>query len=308
MQPAAVSVHSPHSLLPLFPQFLRKRRRGFGGVPAFLAETGLSRPAFFMLVRVAEGPPEGSTAEELRPGAPYATRDPHLPWLAEDVGRGLLVPDDRERHRLTADGRAVVERLERAGSAYLAALQPIPPGELARLADRFAAIAAGLDAEAARPEAHLHRSRRIAALRSGAEDAPLVRLERTVFDLWMARDDAHMGAWRAARFPGPAFDVLTRLWQGDAETLSALHDALAATQDPADVDAALDELIEQGYVEWRGDTLRPTRAGYRIREEVEAATDELYFGQWPPLDSEEVAWLHDALQRVIAGLPDAPPE
>ena len=31
-----------------------------------------------------------------------------------------------------------------------------------------------------------------------------MRLERAIFDLWMARDDAHMGAWRAARFPGPA--------------------------------------------------------------------------------------------------------
>ncbi|MDP9371177.1 MAG: hypothetical protein M3Q65_01700, partial [Chloroflexota bacterium] len=155
-------------------------------------------------------------------------------------------------------------------------------------------------------EAHLLRSRRLAALAPGADAAPLVRLERAVFDLWMARDDAHIGAWRAAHFPSPALDVLTRLWRGDAETLPALCAVLADTQDPDDVEANVEELVEQGYVEWRGETLQPTRAGYRIREDIEADTDDLYFRQWPPLAPDEVAWLHDALSRAIGGLPNAP--
>lgn len=298
-------MHVPNALVPLLPQFLTKRRRGFAGLATILADTRLSHPAFFMLVRVAEGPPEGGAAEELRPGAPYATRDPHRPWLDEAAAGGFLVLDGAGRYRLSEQGRSVVARLEREAAAYLATLRPIPEGELARLADRLAAIAAGLDAEAGGLGAHLPRGRRIAALAPGAAAAPLVRLERAIFDLWMARDDAHIGAWRAARFPGPALDVLTRLWRGDAETLPALQECLAATQGPAEVAALVEELVEQGYVAWRGETLQPTRAGYNVRETIEADTDNLYFRQWPPLDPGEVAWLHDALGRVIAGLPDS---
>lgn len=300
------ALRTPHSLVPLFPAFLRRRRRGFPRLEALIAETGLSRPAFFLLHRALELGPEGATAEELRPGAPYATRDPHLPWLAEATEAGYLARDDAGRYRLTERGLAQEVRSEREATAWFATLAPLPEPELAQLAERFAAIAAGLDTVAGGPGAHLHRSRRVAALAPEASAAALVRLERVVFDLWMARDDAHIGAWRTARFDGPALDVLTRLWRGEAETLPALSEVLAATQDPADVDAAVEELVEQGYVERRGETLSPTHAGDNVRESIEADTDHLYFRQWPPLDPHEVAWLHDALRRVIDNLPEAP--
>lgn len=294
----------PHALLPLFPQFLRKRRAGFPGLAPLVEEAGLSRPAFFMLLRAAELPPEGAPAKELRPGAPYATRDPHLAYLDEAATRGYFTVEDDGRYRLTEAGWDLVARLERVATDYLAALRPIPRDELTRLADRFAAIAAGLDDQAGGPGAHLHRGRRIAALAPAAGRAPLVRLERAIFDLWMARDDAHIGAWRMAYFAGPALEVLTRLWRGEAETLDALQEALVATHDSLTVEELVEELIEQGYVAWRGDTLQPTRAGYNVRETIEADTDELYFHQWPPLAPDEIAWLHDALSRVIAALPD----
>lgn len=302
----AVSIHSPGALVPLLPRFLMKRRRGVAGIPALMEEAGLSRPALFQLWRLAQGPEEGSTAEDLRPGAPYATRDAHLPWLVELTGRGYAVRDEAGRYRLSDRGREIAARFELLGTTYLAGLRPIPEDELTRLADRLAGIAAGLETEGRGPEAHLWRGRRVFALAPGWEHAPLVRLERAIYDLWMARDDAHIAAWRAAFFQGTALDVLTRLWQGDVEMLDQLRQALAGTQAPEDVDAHVAELVEQGYVEWRGGTLQPTRAGYQIREEIESETDRRYFSQWPPLSPEEIAWLRDTLERVIAGLPDAP--
>ncbi|HEX5501595.1 MAG TPA: hypothetical protein VFW96_03165 [Thermomicrobiales bacterium] len=293
---------SPRAIVDLLPRFLQRRRRGFGGLATILAAGGLSRPALFLLLAVTREPPAGATPEALRPGAPYATRDPHLPLLDDLLAGEYVALDAAGRYRPTARGLALAARVEREATAYLATLAPLPPADLARLADRLATIAAGLDAAAGGPAAHLQRGRRVAALAPEASAAPLVRLERAAYDLWMARDDAHIGAWRLARFHGPALDVLTRLTRGEAETPAALRDLLAATQAPADVDAAVDELVEQGYVVWRGDTLQPTRAGYAIRESIEADTDELYFRQWPPLAPAEVAWLRDALAHVIAGL------
>ena len=296
----------PHALVHLFPQFLGKRRRGFPGLVPLFTELGISRPLYFLLTQCAQMPPDGATATELRPGAPYATRDPHLALLAEGLAEGLLVCDERGRYRPSERGLALVAQVERETTAWLAQQAPLPAPELERLADEFGTIAAGLPRDGEAAEAHIHRWGRIAAVAPYAADAPLVRLERAIMDLWMARDDAHIAAWDMARFYGPHLDVLTRLWRGDAEDLAGLQAVMAATQDAEMVVDIVDELTEQGYLEIRQGILQPTRAGYNVREEIEANTDELYFAQWPHLDGETVAWLFDALSRLIAALPEAP--
>ncbi len=298
-------LRSPHALLPLLPQFLGRRRRGYAGIPAILSETGVSRPALFMLVRVAERGTAGATAAQLRPGEPYSTRDPHLGWLAEAVSRGFLV-QTANRYHLTAVGRAIVTRLETEATAYLASLQPLPDNELTRLADLFTTIAEGLDDQAGGPHAHFCYATNVAALAPAAATAPLVRLERALFTLWMARDDAHIGAWQTARFPAPHLSVLTQLWHGEVDTLNDLTARLAEVHDPAVTTELVGELTEQGYVELKAGALQPTRAGYNVREAIESDTDELYFRQWPPLDPDTLGWLYDALSRTIAALPDAP--
>jgi hypothetical protein len=295
--PMSASVATtPHALLPLFPAFLTNRWRGFAGIA-----TSLSRPALLLLRDAAMQPAGAATAESLRPGAPYSTRDPHLPWLAEASQASFLRQDATGRYHLTERGLALVTQLERKSTAYLATLQPLPAAELTRLAGQFTVIAAGLDANYSGPAGRLAGARRLAALAPDVT-APLVQISRAIFELWMARDDAHIAAWRYARFPGPVLDILTRLWRGDASSLTELGAGLAATQAPDDVDTGVDELIEQGYVEWRRDILQPTRAGYAVREYIESDTDEHYFSQWPDLTAGEIAWLHDALQRLIAAL------
>ena len=300
-------IQSPHALLPLLPQFLARRRRGYTGIPALLNETGLSRPALFMLVRVAEHGPAGATADQLRPGAPYSTRERHRGWLAEAIARGFLV-QTADQLRLTARGEALVTRLETEATAYLASLQPLPDDELTRLADRFTTIAENLDDQAGGQDAHIHHATRIAALAPAAAAAPLVRLERALFALWMARDDAHIGAWRIARFPAPHLSVLTQLWHGEVDTLEDLTARLEEAHEPEMIAELVEELTEQGYVETKAGALQPTRAGYNVREAIESDTDELYFRQWPPLDPDTLGWLYDALSRTIAALPDSPTE
>lgn len=302
---SAISIRSSHSLLHLFPQFLMRRRRGFAGVTALLHETGLSRPALFQLVRLAEQPEASGTVEALRPGFPYTTQDIHRPWLDEASVAGYAAHTG-DRYRLTARGLTVVTRLEREAAAYLATQEPLSGAELRELAAGLAELAAGLDDEAGGPGAHLARARRLAALAPGWTDAPLVAIERTIHALWLARDDAHIGAWRIARFPPQPLAVLTQLWHGEADSPDALARLLAPGQSPEDIAGFVDELIEQGYVEWRAGALQPTRAGYNVRETIEGDTDDLYFRQWPALDPAIVTRLHDLLSRLIAAFPATP--
>jgi len=266
----------------------------------------IPRTLYFMLIQVAQAPPDGASAADLRHGAPYATRDPHLLLLAEGVARDLLVCDVQGRYRPSERGWALLARVERETTAWLAQQTPLPTPELERLASELGALAAGLPRAGEAAEAHVHRWGRIAALAPHAAGAPLVRLERAILDLWLARDDAHIAAWDRARFYGPHLDVLTRLWRGDAENLVGLQEIMAATQEAETVAAIVEELTEQGYLEIRQGMLQPTRAGYNVREEIEANTDELYFARWPHLAGETVTWLHDALSRLIAALPNAP--
>ncbi len=300
----SIAIRSPHSLLHFFPQFLRRRRRNFGGVAALLAETGLSRPALFQLVRLAEEPDGRGTVEALRPGFPYTTQDIHRPWLAEAQAGGYIARDG-DTHALTARGLDVVTRLEAAAADYLAMLAPLPAEELRELAVALDVIAAGLDRLTIEPNAHLHRADRLATLITARADAPLVGIERAIHALWMARDDAHIDAWNSARFPPQPLAILTCLWHGEVDSLTGLSAALAPGQSTEDVAGFVEELIEQGYVEWRLGALQPTRAGYNVRETIEGDTDELYFRQWPDLDAATVNRLHELLTRLIAALPEA---
>ncbi len=303
-EPPRATVRSPHTLLPLFPQFLMQRRRGYGGVAALLAASGLSRPALFLLLRVAEQG-DGGTVDTLRPGEPYSTRDLHLPWLAEATAAGYLARDANGHYRLTATGTALGQRLEAEATAFLAGLEPLPAADLARLADALTAIAAGFDRAVGNHTAHVLRADRIAALAPDHADAPLVRIERAIFALWMARDDAHIAAWRIAHFPAPHLSILSQLWHGEADSLVALETQLAPAHTPETIAELVEELVEQGYVEWKAGALQPTRAGYNVREAIEGDTDDLYFRQWPALAPDTLAWLHSSLGRLIAALPES---
>lgn len=302
-EPAPPVLRTPHALLPLFPQFLGRRRRGFGGIATLLGASGLSCPALFLLVRVAEQG-DYATVASLRPGAPYTTRAPHLHWLDGTIAVGFVERTGEDHIRLTSGGVALVARLEREATAYLAHLKPLPVAELERLAELLDTIVAGLDRQAGGPEAHLHRAARLAALAPDFADAPLVRIERAIVALWLARDDAHIGAWRIAHFPPQHLSVLTQLWHGEADSLTALETQLAAAHTPETIAELIDELAEQGYVEWKAGALQPTRAGYNVREAIESDTDDLYFRQWPPLSPDDLSWLHAALTRLIAALPE----
>lgn len=292
---------STGALVPLLPQFLRRARRGNPVLPRLTRATGLCRAALLLLREVAGAPPEGFPTARLRPGAPYATRDTHLGWLDDAAARGFLHASSSGSWRLSPAGQELVVELERGLLDYVASLRPLPAAELTTVADTVAPIAARMDAQLGGPDGFLAAEQRRAALASS--DAAMACLERAVRGLWCARDDAHISAWRRAWFNGPSIEILTHLWQGDAEELAALQALVAGRHEAPTVREIVEELVEQGYVERRGDELRPTRAGYLIRETIEAETDRLYFMPWPVLAERELVAVHASLRAAIAALP-----
>jgi hypothetical protein len=131
---------------------------------------------------------------------------------------------------------------------------------------------------------------------------PMGRLDEAVYALWMARDDAHNAAWRAAGFDGPVFDLLTRVWASQANTVAELIERMSGGQRPEDVERGVADLIAQGYLIGEGGALRLTSAGRSTRNSVEAETDRVYFAPWL-IEASKVEWLHNAFRTLCERLP-----
>ncbi len=293
-----------HTLVDLLPRYLTVALRGWSGLTTLLDSRGLDRPASFLLRALIQerdagaGMTEGEMQTDLF--NPYSTIRPILDALPALVERGD-VAQEGSRYTVTAQGWAVTEEIEAAKHEYLVTLAPIGAADLARLAERLMTIAAALW-EASAPSEKPHQARAWRAM-PPAETAPMVRLYGAVYALWMARDDAHNATWRAAGFDGPAFDLLSRVWSGDARSVTELTTALQQFQRPEDVTRGITSLTAAGYLARDGDELQLTPHGQETRDAIEAETDRLYFAAWPPRSSGDIGWLRETLESVVAGLP-----
>ena len=291
-------------LIALFPRFLSKRRVGWQGLRDILSTSGLERPALFLLIAIVGevDARRGLSRDELerRLFNPYSTFDPIFDRLPQLVEKGYLSYGEDGGYRVTDEGREVADRVELGARAYLAGLDVLPPGELTRLATTLEAIAARLwQADEPKIKAHQARARRVPPITT---DAPMVHLEVAIMSLWMARDDAHMAAWRAEGFSGPQMDLLGRVWMGEAQTVPGLITALERTQHAEDVVEGVNALAEAGYVVVEGERVTITDAGRQVRAWIEEETDRVYFSPWPQMTAEELEWVYRSLEAVCSKL------
>ncbi len=282
--------------------------RGWDGLIPLLDASGLDRPAFFLLRALTEerNPGDGITEAEMHADLfnPYSTLRPILDALPMLLTTGYVARDG-DRYTVTREGRDVATRIAEARDAYLASLAPIPAADLARLVAMLAEIAARLR-EAPEPKQKAHQARAWRVMPPmGA--APMVRLYGIVYALWMARDDSHTAAWRAAGFDGPTFDLLSRVWSGETLTVTALTGAVQQFQRPEDVARGIVLLIAAGYLTRDGETLRCTPQGKETRDRIERETDRISFTPWPALSHADIAWLSTTLAAVIAGVASSSP-
>ena len=283
----------PVDLVPLFPEFLTKRRTKFTLPLRLVEELGIDRPAL-LFVTGAVAPQGGGRFSEM--WNPYATQwDQHLAAssAARDAG---LVDEKHGRWDLTQAGRDLVRRVRLEADTYLASLpSPLQADDLSRLASllgrAFEATAAGLEQ---RWHSHIPRATRMA----GDAKHPMVALENAIYGIWQARDDCHMAAWQQAGLDGPTLDTLTRIWRGEASSEEDLA-AKLTSQRPADVAGQLARLRRDGLVA-DGDPPRTTEKGAKARKAIEDETDRLYFSAWPDDVGTEAGWIREKLAAVNA--------
>jgi hypothetical protein len=284
----------PVELVPLFSEFLTRRRAKFTLPLRLTEELHIDRPALkFVIGDVA--PQGGGRFSEM--WSPYATHwDQQLAasTAARDAG---LVDEKDGRWDLTPAGRDVTLRVRREADAYLASLaSPLDIADLARLASllgrAFDATAASLDR---RWHSHIPRAARTAG---DGRRHPMIALENAVVALWQARDDCHVGAWRRAGLDGPTLDILTRVWRREAASAEELATQLGS-QRPAEVAARLAQLRRDGLVAADGPP-RTTAEGTKERQAIEDETDRLFFSAWPDDIGSATGWIREKLAALNA--------
>ncbi len=296
------------ALVDLLPRFLTGALRGWDGLASLLASAGLERPAYFLLRALVQerDAGEGITRDEMQADLfnPYSTIRPILTALPTLVEEGYVAREGN-RYTVTRDGRVLFACAEGAKNRYLASLAPIPAADLAPLADGLMAIARCLR-DAPEPARKPHQARAWRVM-PPADAAPMALLYGAMYALWMARDDSHNAAWRAAGFDGPAFDLLSRIWSGEATTVAALTDAVRDSQRAEDVTHGIASLADVGYATRDGDVLSLTEAGRRVRTVIEAKTDRLYFASWSPWSGNKGASIRSTLHVIVEGLSEGAP-
>ena len=291
----AVATWTQRAVLELFPEFLRKRRRGFVARRQEIArEIGISDDALLMLGPAVQWGQDGVlTHTRLRWVSVYVTKDPWPPLLDEDVRAGLL-DRDGDAWRLTARGRETFARVNGEARAYVASL-PLPATQLSRLAPALEALVRRIPPGSERATA----GRRLVPSPEEARHH-VVRVEQTILELWLRRDDCHIGAWETAGYEGPALDVLSQVWEGKT-TLDEVAAAIANKQERANVERNVETLIARGDLVREGDALRLTTQGRASRDAIERETDRRYFNGWPT--GEDLARIGDDLSAINAALP-----
>jgi hypothetical protein len=246
--------------------------------------------------------PEAVSNELFQVRVPYQD---YTQRLEECVEKGVMQPAGEGQFRLTDQGREAAQRVILAAYARMGTLNPLPELDLLYLATLLQRLVyASLDAPQPPGKWSINHSRRF----DPGEKAPLlIKIDQYLSDLAAYRDDAHLEAWGSLDFDGPAWEALTIIWRGEADTLQALHRKLARRGFPLEVyESAIDHLKARGLLRERQGSLQLTSAGQEIRQAVERDTDQYFYAPWSCLDDGETQALGDLLDKLVDNLRNTP--
>jgi DNA-binding MarR family transcriptional regulator len=261
-----------------------------------LADAGLEGRNWPVLLFAQGVERQTLSAARLHALSPYTTVQVLGERLAEAAKQGFLAPAEGG-YRLTEAGRSALQGSFAAVHRALARFEPLPIGDMRRLASLLRRLVdASAAASAPVDKSHLRASRRTDP---GAEVSLAAQLDQYLTDLNAFRDDVHIAAWQPTGVDGPTWEALTLVWRGDADTPEALAEKLAGRRlEPAAYTAALRSLAQREWVAERAGAYNATEQGRTIRQQVEDETDRLFYEPWGCLDDGEAQELRSLLTQL----------
>lgn len=269
-----------------------------------IEQSELTTTSWNMLLQVQGAEPGALTLDMLARKRPYLERARLAAQLTTATEHGLLAERPAEAYQLTERGRTALTNTFDAVHAALQPYQPLPEAALERAAELLRRL---VEATVAAPEPadkqDLLSSRRTDP---GPQSSAAARIDQYLTDLLAFRDDAHRAAWQPITSDGPAWEIFTCIWRGEANTLAALQQQLARREhSPGSFERALHDLAARGWISGDGTTYQPSQAGRALREQAEELTDRYFYTAWNVLGETEIDELHELLSRLRDSAPPA---
>ena len=260
-------------------------------------QAGMADRDLWWLLAVQGSAPEASTLDQLQRLVPYTARSVVAAQLAGAVERGLLSIDAAGTYRLSDAGRRGLKNTFAAVHTALADYTPLPADDMRHIAELLERI---VDATVAAPEPAEKPDLLSSRLTDpGANGSAAVRIDQYATDLLHFRDDVHQAAWRPLDVSGPAWEIFTLIWRGEANTLEALEQRLERWgHTPEELSQLLEQLAERGWIAGTAGAYTPTAQGRQLREQAEETTNRLFYAPWSRLSASEIEALRQLLIRL----------
>ena len=131
------------------------------------------------------------------------------------------------------------------------------------------------------------------------ETDSLSQIDQLIDDLFAFRDDSHISAWIPSGVNGHTWEVLSFVWNGEANTVEKLVERLPFRNYTAeDYTKTLEDLTQRGLIESGDEGYRITEAGRKIREDAEVETDKNFYGPWKSLSDDDLTKLEALLNEL----------
>jgi hypothetical protein len=127
----------------------------------------------------------------------------------------------------------------------------------------------------------------------------LASIDQQIDDMFAFRDDSHISAWTPSSVDGHTWEVLSFVWNGEANTVEKLVERLPFRNYTAeDYTETLNNLTQRGWIVSSDDGYKITQEGKQVRENAETATDESFYTAWKSLSDDELIKLGDLLNEL----------
>jgi Mn-dependent DtxR family transcriptional regulator len=263
-------------------------RRGFAESPAW------------MMVQAWEFHPEPLSVARFRVRALYASERIAAALLELLATEGWLDYQGHGEYTLTPSGLQVTQRMQERTVEWLAGLDGHLT-DLAGLAQLWERIIASCMATEAGGPWCLRYSRRRAPAEAAAA---AVKLNQYCADFNAFRDDTHMMSYRPYGIAGYTWETFWYVWQGQANTVAAIHQALLHRGfSRQEYGESVAELQERGWVAAADDgTLVVTHEGRTLRTTAEQQTNQRFYAPFTCLNRAEWDDCLDRMERLQAEL------
>jgi DNA-binding PadR family transcriptional regulator len=261
-------------------------------------EAHFSERRFYTPCLIASGlAPNPITVEVYSKRSPYANPSGINNLLVDMASAGYLDQDDNGGYQLSAKGATAVSSTNDTFYSHINKVNQFPADKR----DDLSALLANL--VVASTEAELDNGNLCLNISFNGhpkvDPNSLAAIDQRIDDLQAFRDDAHISAWTPTGVNGHTWEVLSFVWDGEANTVEKLVERLPfRNYNAEDYTQTLNDLTQRGWIQPSGKGYKITEAGRKVREDAEAATDAHFFGPWGALTDDEFARLGELLKEL----------